>query len=230
MIIVLAMMGLYKSTLQTTVLSKIGASQDGARTAGFLSVQSSLQSAGFGLNTFVETTDFRLYTDAADDSISAPTAATLSTTVATGNALFWRWVDASAAVNTCALLYAPTGGGLKYFSKTGCTSPSGIWGATGIDLASASHWLVPPNVDPGKTAPAGVVPNAVTISVNKTSAAGCVPFGIAATVPAGATETTTARFVVKLSMLSSNAGTTGDTQFAQPSSTCLANIHLAPTP
>ncbi|WP_380227346.1 PilW family protein [Jeongeupia naejangsanensis] len=224
MIIVLAMMSLYKTTLKTTVTGKIGAAQDGNRTTGFLSAQSSLQGAGYGIDPVDLSKDLLLYDSVADSTSTPPTAKTLSTTASTGNALFWRMNDGAMS---CALLYAPSGGGLKYFTASGanCNSASTAWST--FTLNSGDAWLIPPNLPSGATAPDGVLANVVSISVSKTGAAGCTPFGIQAPTPTPATvDPNPVRLIVQLSMQSSNATTAG-TDFKMNSTTCLANIHLA---
>ncbi|AOY00667.1 PilW family protein [Jeongeupia sp. USM3] len=209
MIVVLAMMSLYKTTVKTTLESKSSAVKDGSRISAFLTVESALQSAGYGVE----------YADAAalagalfafqkdgDDDFAAFDPTLIGTK--SNAALVWSWSSVSngvapTAADRCAILFAPARGGLQYVASANCPTP-GAPTAGGVEDAVANHavWIV------GPASP--------QVTINVTPDAGCEPFGIT-TAPAG---TVGGKFKVVLNTTNSNG-------IAVTSTTCLANLHLA---
>lgn len=157
MIVVLAMLQVFKTTMHTTVSAGQGASTDRQRLSGLFASQKILLGAGFGIDNPSFGNDLVVLSDAtlANEVTGTP----VSTLPASGNAIIWG--DKSTGAYACTGLYAPAAGGLYRLKTTSCTSAKD---------AQTLAWDYSVLIDDS---------HAVQISVSKASDAnGCRSFGI----------------------------------------------------
>jgi hypothetical protein len=138
MIVILAMLTVYKTTLQKTGEAGRGASTDGQRLAALFTSQTLLQGAGFGIASAVFGTDLVVLSGA---NLGAPgtqiTGSLVGALPATGNAIIWGALIPPTPTSTptyvCSGLYAPASGGLIRLPTVRCTGASASWNSIAWD-------------------------------------------------------------------------------------------------
>ncbi|MES2532153.1 MAG: hypothetical protein V4636_14040 [Pseudomonadota bacterium] len=163
MLIMLAMMTLYRDTIHTGVSAGQDAASDGQRASGLLAAQILLQAAGFGLTAPALGTDLIVLSNASLDSSMQRMSGTVASAGVEGNAIVWSVGTLAGAGIQCSGLYAPAGGGLQRLLPTPCTG-STQW--------AAAIWSTSALVTDTR---------AVSVAAMPTDAAGCQPFGMAVT-------------------------------------------------
>lgn len=163
MLIMLAMMTLYRDTIHAAVGAGQDASADGQRASGLLAAQIQLQGAGFGLATPALGTDLIVLGNATFDNGTQRLNGSVAAAGVDGNAIVWSFDTRNGAGVQCSGLYAPAGGGLQRLLPTPC--------AAGTQWASTT-WTTSTLVT--DTRP-------VTFAAAATDATGCQPFGLAVT-------------------------------------------------
>ena len=181
---VLSVMTLYKTQVNQTFQTRTNTSIDGQVAAALMTTQLEVQRAGFGVEVVAAVspavtadsclgpatagpsgranTDVVLLSGATlTGNTLAGTAQTIGTTAATGNAVVWRSVDASAA-STCSGLIA-VGGGLKLLPSVTCDATS--WASRTWTAASVQDVVLPDTLSAGK---------AMAFSAKMAS---CTPYG-----------------------------------------------------
>lgn len=161
MLIMLAMMTLYRDTIHTAVSAGQDATSDGERASGLLAAQIQLQAAGFGLTTPTLGTDLVVLSNASLDSSTQRLSGTVAAVGIAGNAIVWG-ADTGSGYQ-CSALYAPASGGLQRLLTTPCV---------GVAQWPAATW---------HTSSLMADTRGVAIMAEQTTAAGCQPFGLAVT-------------------------------------------------
>lgn len=164
MLIMLAMMTLYRDTIHTAVSAGQDATSDGERASGLLAAQILLQAAGFGITAPALGADLIVLGGATLDSSTRRLSGSVASAGVEGNAIVWSvGTTTGTGIVQCSGLYAPAGGGLQRLLPTPCTS-STQW--------AAATWSTSALVTDTRT---------VSVAAMPTDAAGCQPFGLAVT-------------------------------------------------
>ncbi len=161
MLIMLAMMTLYRDSIHATLGAGQDAASDSQRAAGLLAAQIHLQTAGFGLSAPVLDTDLIVLANATLDSKTSRLSGSAAAAGVEGNAIVWSFDTRVGTGVQCSGLYAPAGGGLQRLLPAPCTG-STQWADT--------IWSTSALVSDAR---------AVTVSAAPTDTTGCQPFGLA---------------------------------------------------
>lgn len=173
MIVVLAMLMIYRNTIQAVMLASEDARSDGERVSGFLAAHLMLHDAGFG---FPDGGSYGkhllLWSGAtlASGSLTGIKINSLTASGATGNAITWRWAkyidddDPSNDEYICEGLFAGTDRSLWRISSS----------STSCDNIDATiSWSASPLIEASRHS--ADTKGAIMITVEK---AECQPFGI----------------------------------------------------
>jgi hypothetical protein len=120
MVVILAMLTVYKTTTRVTGEAGRSAATDGQRLAGLFAAQTLLQGAGYGITTAKFGTDLIVLSGAAMSGVEL-TGTLVSASPTNGNAIVWGGVTAGTGY-MCSGLYAPAAGGLIRLPATACAS------------------------------------------------------------------------------------------------------------
>lgn len=160
MVVILAMLTVYKTTLRVTGETGWGAATDGQRLAALFAAQTLLQEAGYGITAAAFGTDLVVLSGATlGNQLTGTVAGALP---ANGNAIVWG--SKTASTYMCNGLYAPASGGLIRLPATGCAAATS-W--------NSINWkqVVLVQDDTADRA----------VSIQVTHVSSCQPFGISGT-------------------------------------------------
>lgn len=162
LIVVTAMMLVFRSVSQSTVQARRDAHGDDQLTSALLSAGIVLQDAGFGIQSAALGTHLMVVNGAllaANGTLSGNVVA--SGSPRTGNALLWQQNIGGAL--QCAGLYSPATGGLQRLQPVACTQLTSSW--------NTAAW--------GTSVLADTATAAITLAIDELAAgAACGPFGI----------------------------------------------------
>lgn len=211
MIIVLAMMTLFKNTSRSvygkgtdTTASVRGlmpsARQDGQLATALLTLQNKLQSAGFGISSAALNTNIVLITGATlSGTTLSGTNTAISTSDASGNALLWESnLDYPTGSSTCHGILSDSTTRAVYLleatAPTPCNSLKTNWNTSTIVWSTKT--LIEPNL----------LPSAITLTAKQGT--GCSPYGISIQASSVATATAGLMITVGYANSSDNSGNT----------------------
>lgn len=160
MIVVLAMLATYKTTVAIAVDAGEGAKLNGQISTGVLAAEINLQSAGFGADDPAYGTNLVVLTSAAFGDTRALSQGSSAAAGGSGNAVVWDSATTPGGARQCGLLIHPASGGLLY-STASCSAASG-W--------NTINW----------PSPTVLIQDIATVRISTTTGE-CHPFGISAT-------------------------------------------------
>lgn len=126
MVVVVSLLGVYKTTTRTTLSSKEDSATDSMRMSSILGAQIKLQGAGYGITGPAQGTDMVFLSGAAYNSATAKVTGTVVGNAVTGNAVIWG--ENTGAGYTCQGLLAPAAGGLTRLPPVACANAA-AWAA-----------------------------------------------------------------------------------------------------